>query len=407
MNLDTIPLFSTLGNTDLAALAASTRTVDLPPGRILCDEDEAGNSMFVVLEGRLEVIKAFRTADHRLLAVLAPGEFVGELSLIMKKNRRTATVRAQGNARILELSRSWFESATQTHPRLTLHIMRKISERLCAADEAIIRDLRSKNAELALACHQLKEAQAELVEKEKLEHELSMARKIQAGILPSAINSPEGCDIGATMEPARSVGGDFFDAIPLDSHSIAIAIGDVSDKGIPAAMFMAQFCTLLRVWAEPGTPPEQVLTRVNNHLVRANDEGLFVTCIYGIYDSKTGRFSYARAGHEPPLIIDQKKGITRPEKKQGLALCLFPDPEIDVQEIVLPRGSTLVMYTDGCTDAQDSDGNFLGQKRFEGIALDHLGGSAQGFSDGVVQELMDFQGHGLFDDVTFVGVRCL
>ena len=104
MNLDTIPLFSTLGNTDLAALAASTRTVDLPPGRILCNEDEAGNSMFVVLEGRLEVIKAFRTADHRLLAVLAPGEFVGELSLIMKKNRRTATVRAQGNARILELS---------------------------------------------------------------------------------------------------------------------------------------------------------------------------------------------------------------------------------------------------------------------------------------------------------------
>ncbi len=407
MNLNTIPLFDSLDKTDLATLTASTRTIELTPGEILCREDEAGNSMFVVLSGKLEVIKAFRTADQRLLASLATGEFVGELSLIMKTNLRTATVRAEGQARILELSRTWFESTTDTHPKLTLHIMRKISERLCAADEATIRDLRDKNSELAMAYHQLQAAQAELVEKEKLEHELSMARKIQTGILPLAIKAPKGCDIGATMEPARSVGGDFFDAIPLDDHSIAIAIGDVSDKGIPAAMFMAQFCTLLRVWAKLGTTPLQVLTRVNNHLLDANDESLFVTCIYGIYDSKTGVFSYARAGHELPLIIDEEKNITQPEKKQGMALCLFPDPDMDVQEIVVPRGSTLVMYTDGCTDAQDEEGNFLGLEKFKKIVLAHLGGSAQGFSDGVVEEVLGFQGDGQFDDVTFVGVRCL
>ncbi len=206
MNLTAIPLFDSLDKTDLATLADSTNTRDLTPGQILCHEDTPGNSMFIVLSGKVEVIKAFKTQDQRLLAELTPGEFVGELSLIMKRNRRTATVRAKDTARILEMSRTWFESMVDTHPKLTSHIMRKISERLCAADEATIRDLRDKNTELAAAYDQLKAAQAELIEKEKLEHELDMAKKIQTSILPHTIITPEGCDIGATMTPARTVG---------------------------------------------------------------------------------------------------------------------------------------------------------------------------------------------------------
>ncbi len=405
--LKTIPLFKSLDDIELQALAKSARTRTLADRDILCHEADTGHSMYIVLSGKVEVIKAFETADQRLLATLFPGEFVGELSLIMEKNKRTATVRSQGKSLILELSRTWFETMVDAHPKLASHIMRKLSERLCAADEATIRDLRQKNTELAAAYDQLKAAQAELIVKEKLEHELDMAKKIQTSILPHTITTPEGCDIGATMTPARTVGGDFYDVIPLDDHRIAIAIGDVSDKGIPAAMFMAQFCTLLRVWAKLGITPAKVLTQINNHLLETNDESLFVTCIYGIYDSLAGRFSYARAGHELPLIIDKDGGITRPEKRHGMALCLFPDPEMDIQKISIPAGGTLVMYTDGCTDAQDKDGVFLGLENLKGIILDHLAGSAQELCDGVGGEVLGFQGESQFDDVTLVGVRSL
>ena len=186
--------------------------------------------------------------------------------------------------------------------------------------------LQDKNHELTEAYKELQTAQAELVEKEKLEHELSMAHTIQNNILPKELPHTKTADIGAKMVPARAVGGDFYDVIILSEDEIGIAIGDVSDKGVAAAMFMAQVCTLLRVQAQHIAEPEKVLKDINTHLLKTNDSGMFVTMIYGIYNTKKHTFNYARAGHEVPIIFDKKGNATEPDHGPGMPLCLFPDP---------------------------------------------------------------------------------
>ncbi|MCG8614827.1 MAG: SpoIIE family protein phosphatase [Desulfobacterales bacterium] len=404
--LKKIPLFAALDDAGLSTLAHSVDSPrQLSRGDILCKEKAVGHSMFIVLSGRVEVIKAYRTPDHRSLAVLAPGEFVGELCLILENQQRTATVRAIQPAKILELSRAWFESVMDSHPALSTVIMRRISERLCAADEAIIRSLREKNRELNRAYNRLKNAQAELIEKEKIEQECLMARRIQTGILPRTLTPPEGCDIGARMTPARTVGGDFYDAVPLDDHRTALAIGDVSGKGIPAAIFMAQFCTLLRVWAKPENTPEYVLTQINNHLTGLNDEGLFVTCIYGIYDSRSGTFSYARAGHELPMVIDANGNITRPLKQHGVSLCLFPDPALDIQKLIVPPGGRLLLYVDGCINGRNESGDVLGSNGFEGFINECTAETSQAICDALEKRIREYQNDTPCDDITLVGLH--
>ena len=137
------------------------------------------------------------------------------------------------------------------------------------SDNAMIYDLKEKNRQLSQAYEELKIAQAQIVEKEKLEHELSLARDIQASILPKDLLCLDDFEFGARMVPARSVGGDLYDFIPLSEDIVAIAIGDVSDKGIPAAMFMALFCSLLRAEVQHIISPAEVLRRVNRHLLES------------------------------------------------------------------------------------------------------------------------------------------
>ena len=245
VSLNQVPLFSSLSADDLEELGGTMRMKRLRDGGILFKEGDVGDRFYVVMIGSLEVIKAIGTPEERLLNVFEAGGFVGEMSLFVGDNRRTATVRAKGDLTLLmELRQQRFEELLKRRPKLGLEMLRVLSERLRASDEATISDLHEKNEELSIAYDDLKAAQAEIVEKEKLEHELNMARDIQMSILPQEITAPKGCDVGAKMVPARAVGGDFYDVIPLDEHKVGLAIGDVSDKGVPAALFVHSTTTL-------------------------------------------------------------------------------------------------------------------------------------------------------------------
>ena len=153
----------------------------------------------------------------------------------------------------------------------------------------------------------LKAAQAQIIEKEKLEQELRTARRIQQSILPMELPRLPGYDFGATILSARTVGGDLYDFIPLGEGRLGIAVGDVSDKSVPAAIFMALTRSLLRAEATRSVvrppSPRQALQRVNKLLLDMNDAGMFVTLLYGILDGPRRTFSYPRAGHELPLIV--------------------------------------------------------------------------------------------------------
>jgi serine phosphatase RsbU (regulator of sigma subunit) len=405
--LQNIALFQSLTSDDVEQITRSMQHKTLSGGELLFKEGETGNCFYIITSGKAEVVKALDTAEERLLNTLGPGDFLGEMSLMVKDNLRTASVRAVDPTHVLELHQDQFRQLIDTRPSIAYQVMIKLSERLRASDESTITDLRKKNAQLAKAYQELQDAQAQLIEKEKLDHELDMARDIQMDILPRQIVPPKGCDIGAKMVPARLVGGDFYDIIPLDGSRVGIAIGDVSDKGIPAAMFMTQFCTLLSVEARNSSRPERVLSRINSHLLKKNDTGLFVTCIYGIYDNSDHSFSYARAGHEIPIIVDRHGNLSQPEHKKGAALCLFEDSPIDVNTICLEPGSTLLMYTDGATDAVNSQGTFFGLDQLKRTILNAVDNPAQTLCEKLIDRLLSFQAGTQFDDITIVAFRNL
>lgn len=254
----------------------------------------------------------------------------------------------------------------------------------------------------------LQAAQAQIIEKERLEQELQVAYEIQVSILPRTLPRVSSYDIGARMVPARVVGGDFFDVIRLSDDQLGIAVGDVTDKGIPAAIFMAQTHALLRAEANPGTSPRDVLWRVNQHLSTMNDAGLFVTMLYGILDQRTNSFRYARAGHELPLIIDGRGIVLPVPSGPTLPLGIDVDPPLDEQTVSLAPGSTLVLYTDGLTDAYNPAGMAFGLEQVRMCLQEGRNVPAQALCDQLFRSVTEHQGIApRHDDITLVAVHAL
>ena len=193
-----------------------------------------------------------------------------------------------------------------------------------------------------------------------LQNELDVASKIQQSILPTAF--PSGPDFGTfgTMNPARNVGGDFYDVIRLQNDRIGLAIADVSDKGVPAALFMMSSRTLLKGSAISLDAPGSVLAEVNNLLQEDETQGMFVTMLYAIYDPETGHFTYASGGHDAPLVVHPDGSSELLELTGGVALGVLPDLNYRQTTYQLAPGDTIVLYTDGVTEAMNSDGELLG-----------------------------------------------
>ncbi len=405
--LQSIPMFSNLDTRELSEVSQSMRLKLLKDGDLLFKEGDVGKSFFIVTGGELEIVKALGTSDERVMNVIGQGEFLGEMCLLIPNSLRSASVRARGEAFLFELQRHRFEDMIKTQPDFAYHMIQELSERLRSTNEATISDLREKNEELDQAYRELKAAQAELIVKEKLETELKTARDIQMNILPKDVVVPAGVTIGAKMVPARAVGGDFYDILPLSQDKVGVAIGDVSDKGVPAALFMAQFCTLLRSEARRNLDPAAVLNHVNNILYETNHAGMFVTAIYGIYDTSERTFTYARGGHEVPVIFGPDGEVSELPYREGAALCVFPDTPLDVQNVEIPPGHTLLMYTDGGTDAMNIEEEFFGIESLKKTIAGALDAPVQELCDLVIAELLSFQPEAQFDDATLVAIRTL
>ncbi|MHC1744612.1 MAG: PP2C family protein-serine/threonine phosphatase [Syntrophobacteraceae bacterium] len=279
--------------------------------------------------------------------------------------------------------------------------------------KSLNKHLHLKNAELedtldklTTAYEDLQAAQAQIIEKEKLERELMVAREIQRSILPCSLPDFAGFDLGSRIYPARAVGGDFFDLILLGPDALGVAVGDVSDKGVPAAIFMAVTRSLIRSEATRTRSPREAMLSVNGHLLEMNNANMFVTVLYGILDGKSGEFSYVRAGHDPPLLFSRAGKTLRPSYDVGQALGVFPDPLLDEQTMLLQPGDTLLVYTDGVTDARDAQSEFFGLERISKAVCDGVARSAQELCDHLLKTVTDFQQSApQDDDVTLVAVR--
>ncbi len=207
----------------------------------------------------------------------------------------------------------------------------------------------------------------------RIEDELESARKLQMSMVPSVFPAPSPelpIEIFAVMEPAREVGGDLYDFFPTPDGRLAFAIGDVSGKGIAAAMFMARTKNLLRVVtgllqnAQGVADPGSIVSRVNRELCEDNDMMMFVTLIFGIIDPRNGLVTFCNAGHDPAYRLGPN-GIDAVEGPQGIALAVNPAFEFRTGELRLAPGEALYLYTDGITEAMAPDDAMFGKERLE------------------------------------------
>jgi len=401
-----IPLFSALPVDELDHLQGMLQVKTLQPGEILFREGEPGEHFYILTDGKLEILLGAETKEELLLNTLGPGEYLGEMSLIIPGGERTATARASKKAVLLAMSRDEFNALLKLYPVLSQSMVRVLSKRLDSTNYATFRDLTEKNRQLQKAYDELKDAQEQLIEKERLERELKVAADIQISILPDVLPAPPRFDFGARIDPARQVGGDFYDVFRLEENKVAVLIGDVADKGVPSAIFMARAHALIAAEAESYENPSDVMRKVNAHITRLEKATQFVTVLYGILNVDNGEFTYARAGHEPPLMLKPDGSVERLPHETGMAIGLWEDIILDEQTITLPPGSTLVLYTDGMTDCRDPNGEPFGLERIQ-LTLNRCSeSSAQEVCDHLLKTLKNYQqGSPQDDDVTLVAIH--
>ena len=311
---------------------------------------------------------------------------------------------ASMNEKLLQLESP--PSHIEHQPKLPYEMVRVLSERLSNAHNLAIRDLQEKNVQLKQAYYDLQVAQSQLIEQKMLEREMQVAHDIQINILPQELPVLPGFSFGAHLLLARSVGGDFYDFIPLGNHRIGIMIGDVTDKGIPAAIFMAQVHAFLRAEPERDLEPVTILRNVNRHLMKMSQDGVFVTVLYGILDNQSGEFSYTRAGHELPLLCSPEQDAHLLPKSTGQPLGIFEEPELDQGAVRLMPTSSLLLYTDGVTDEYDSLGNAYGLMGLIADMQSRATSSAQASCDYILKQALEhLAGTSQNDDITLVAIH--
>jgi sigma-B regulation protein RsbU (phosphoserine phosphatase) len=247
-----------------------------------------------------------------------------------------------------------------------------------------------------------------LAEQARLEHELEIAASIQQSMLPprdSTVALPESARVAAALLPAKQVGGDLYDYFELRDGNLLFAIGDVSDKGIPAALFMARLSALLRVLGAAGEMPDRLLAGVNARLVEGNDAAMFVTLGCGVLNVDTGNIRYASAGHDAPLLRTLEGDVIPLQAENGPAIGIDAAVEYGLTEGYMAPGDTLVLFTDGVTEAEAGDGSLFGVERL--IAL--LGESSEGDPAALVRRIVDTvathaSGFRASDDLTVMAV---
>ncbi len=239
-----------------------------------------------------------------------------------------------------------------------------------------------------------------------LEQELRVARRIQQALLPKEVPTPEGWEVTAHYQPAREVGGDFYDFLELEDGRLGVVVGDATGHGVPAALVMANTQSVLRAVAQRGAPaPGKALEEANEVLFAHIPPSMFVTCFYGVLDPESGRFSYANAGH--PLPFSRRRdGLADELRARGMPLGLMPGMSYEEREVILAPGECVLFYSDGLIEAHDSRGAMFGSPRLRSL-LEERAANGKALTALLLERLERFVGEGgeQEDDITLVTLR--
>ena len=261
----------------------------------------------------------------------------------------------------------------------------------------------SQGSGLAELTHQRLEQ--ERIEHARVQQELEVARTIQQASLPKEVPTLEGWQISPFYQPAREVGGDFYDFHLLSEGRLGVVVGDATGKGVPAALVMSTTCGMLQLAAQAlgSASPGKVLERVNETLLARIPSNMFVTCFYCVVDGGSGRLRYANAGHDLPYL--HRNGDAKDLRARGMPLGLMPGIGYEEDEIVLGEGEAALFYSDGLVEAHDPKGEMFGFPKLRALISEH--DSERPLGDFLLEELYSFVGEGWEqeDDITLLTLR--
>ncbi len=405
---------TTVGQLD-AQMLASLRAIAAPrtyaPDTQLTHQGETEHTFYVIEDGRVAVSRRLEDDTEQLLNVLGPRHIFGEMALL-DDSPRLATITTLTETRVLELTAEQFKQLLRQDPDLALHITRRILSNLRTIDQLAIHDLRTKNALLQEAYHSLKAAQAELVEKERLEREMELAAEMQRSLLPAVLPRYDDYFFAAYLAPARHVGGDLFGVQPLDDEHVALLIADVADKGMYAALLMAVTRTLFMQEAQRSLSPAEVTLAVHRGLmtVGGGEDGYsmdaFVTAFYGVLHRPSGCLTYVRAAQDRPLLLRPDQTLVS-LPGDGRFLGMLPDLELHEEVVTLQPGDSLLLYSDGVTDAHNEADEGYGLERLKRV-FQSVAGHGTETLDRLARDVNAWRGNAAaFDDVTMLLVEAV
>jgi CRP-like cAMP-binding protein len=348
-------------------------------GELLFRKDDAADRLYYIARGSVELVE--------IAKLVGEGAVIGEAGIFSPFHKRTMTARCHTDLELYYIDQQnmmqilyripyvFVDLIQLTLRRFTVNLMDRISE------------------------------------KERTENELKIAHSIQSSMLPRGLHPfPNRTDLElhATMRPAKEVGGDFYDFGFLDGRRLYFGIGDVSGKGVPAALFMAISKTLLRNEGMRGIAPGQILVNVNNILCPDNEECMFVTVFCGILDTQTGEIEFANAGHNPPVVCRNSGAVELLEMKSGFVLAGMANMVYETQTTRLERGETLLLYTDGVTEAMNAREEQFTAGRLKQVVEQQPASGAAPLIESIENSVSQFSGEApQSDDITMLALRYL
>ena len=386
----------------LQLLRQVAKRVEYPPNTTLCHQGEVEHVFYVVVKGNVAVVRVLDSGEERILNMVGKNGYFGEMGLIDDSPRAANCVTLTPTT-VLEVTEEAFDSFVKNSPPLANLLLQRILSNARNLDRMYIEDLQKKNEALEQAYVSLKAAQARLVEQERLERELELAAQVQRNLLRQELPQFPDYNFASYLQPARQVGGDFYDVLEIDDEHVGVLIADVADKGFHAALFMAVTRTLFLREGRHSLSPVAVALAVHEGMLEiANNDEVFLTAFYGVLHRPTGRLAYIRAAHERPFLIRPGQEVVA-LAGGGRFLGMMPDLSLVEETVDLLPGDRLVMFSDGVPDAvNEADQGYSNQRLAAAITACGQKSAAE-IVDYLVRDVAHWQGKAApFDDLTLL-----
>jgi sigma-B regulation protein RsbU (phosphoserine phosphatase) len=404
------PILARLAPATVASLIETGEVLAVHPGDILIRQGDSSDCAYLVLEGELE-IRVDTTYGEVPLAHVSAGALIGEIG-VFAQLPRTASVRALSAGRVLRLDRTHLLRASDADPELSRSIIGRLGGQIANFNHAIglytnavsalerddfdlsiLDELRRPVPELVDFAQSFRRMAEQIVRQRRQQAEMASAAAIQRAMLPGELPTSligGRFDLHIQIKPAREVGGDFYDVIALDENRIALTIGDVCGKGIPAALFMAVTQTVMRVVLRPGENLGAEIAAANERLAAGNEQMMFATMFCGVLDVRSGSLTYCNCGHNAPLVVRRAGGPYERLPAGNPPLGIMDTLVCVPRSIELAPGDLLFLYTDGVTEAEDPETAQFGIERLEKAISEVAECSASKFVENVMARVAEF-----------------